>query len=287
MLKTKKCNKCYVIKDIINFYKKGHSKDGYANECIECKKQIDKTYYLKNYDKLKILRDANKPRIKELFKRWSELNKDKRELYRKEYRAKNGELIRQKSRERYADNIEESRAVNREKYKNNSEHMRKLAKQWRENNLEKAKEISRKTKQKNRVKIAAHKKVYRQKNKEKLNAWSNDYQKCRRQKDIKYKLNGNMSNVIGRALRGNKNGWHWEDIVGYTLKDLMTHLEKRFTKEMSWKNHGIHGWHIDHIIPKSLWKFKNFTDREFRQCWSLCNLQPLWAMDNLNKGKKT
>ena len=53
---------------------------------------------------------------------------------------------------------------------------------------------------------------------------------------------------------------------------------------MNWENQGK--WHIDHIIPISLWQFEIHTDREFRQCWALCNLQPLWGKDNLSKNNK-
>ena len=50
---------------------------------------------------------------------------------------------------------------------------------------------------------------------------------------------------------------------------------------MTWKNHGK--WHIDHIVPKSFFRYKNTDDVEFKYCWSLDNLQPLWAKDNFSK----
>jgi hypothetical protein len=31
---------------------------------------------------------------------------------------------------------------------------------------------------------------------------------------------------------------------------------------------------------------KEPTDKEFQECWSLKNLQPLWGEDNLSKGSK-
>ena len=51
---------------------------------------------------------------------------------------------------------------------------------------------------------------------------------------------------------------------------------------MSWENHGIHGWHIDHIIPLSSGK----TEDEILELFHYTNLQPLWAVDNLKKGGK-
>ena len=51
---------------------------------------------------------------------------------------------------------------------------------------------------------------------------------------------------------------------------------------MSWDNYGYYGWHIDHIIPLSFAK----TEEETYKLCHYTNLQPLWANDNLTKGKK-
>lgn len=42
-------------------------------------------------------------------------------------------------------------------------------------------------------------------------------------------------------------------------------------------------WHIDHIRPKSSFTYTSEDDAEFRDCWSLTNLRPLWAKDNVKK----
>ena len=62
----------------------------------------------------------------------------------------------------------------------------------------------------------------------------------------------------------------------------MYKLESQFKDGMTWYNYGE--WHVDHIKPISLFNFKHPTDNEFQECWSLDNLQPLWAIDNLSKG---
>ena len=64
----------------------------------------------------------------------------------------------------------------------------------------------------------------------------------------------------------------------------MTHLEKQFLSGMTWDNYG--DWHIDHIIPKSSFKYASFEDPEFRECWSLSNLRPLWGKENIQKSDK-
>lgn len=50
---------------------------------------------------------------------------------------------------------------------------------------------------------------------------------------------------------------------------------------MSWANFGE--WHVDHIVPLASFTFASPDDDEFRAAWSLANLQPLWALENLQK----
>ncbi len=101
-------------------------------------------------------------------------------------------------------------------------------------------------------------------------------------------LNDAVRNAIGRSLKGNKNGRHWEKLVGYTLEELMAHLEKQFVDGMSWENYGLGEgqWSVDHIMPRTFFKFETYTDEEFLRCWSLKNLQPLWHIDNIKKRDK-
>jgi len=42
--------------------------------------------------------------------------------------------------------------------------------------------------------------------------------------------------------------------------------------------------HIDHIKPKCSFFYKSMDSQEFKDCWSLDNLQPLFAIDNMRKG---
>jgi hypothetical protein len=100
----------------------------------------------------------------------------------------------------------------------------------------------------------------------------------------KGKLNMTMSGAINTSLRGNKAGRHWESLVGYTVDQLKSHLEKQFLPGMTWENHGK--WHIDHRIPISAFNFEKPEDIDFKQCWALRNLRPLWAIDNLIKSNK-
>lgn len=73
----------------------------------------------------------------------------------------------------------------------------------------------------------------------------------RRRNNFKYRIRNVISPALCRSLKGNKNGRHWEDLVGYTRQELKQHLETLFTEGMSWDNYGKFGWHIDHILPLS------------------------------------
>ncbi|HPG52320.1 MAG TPA: hypothetical protein PLL11_17220 [Spirochaetota bacterium] len=51
---------------------------------------------------------------------------------------------------------------------------------------------------------------------------------------------------------------------------------------MTWEN--ISKWHIDHIIPVSAFNFNSPDDIDFKRCFALNNLRPLWAVENIKKG---
>jgi hypothetical protein len=72
------------------------------------------------------------------------------------------------------------------------------------------------------------------------------------------------------------------EFLGCNVLELKNHLEFQFKEGMSWNNHGLFGWHIDHIKPLSSAK----TEKELYILCHYTNLQPLWAKDNLSKGNK-
>jgi len=133
---------------------------------------------------------------------------------------------------------------------------------------------------------------WRSKNKERCHGYCHKWEKNHRdmvnarhhrhRQNPMIRLHQAISAGIRAAIASWKNGRSWESLVGYTLADLRFHLEAQFLDGMTWENYGA--WHIDHKIPVSWWHFGGPEDSEFKQCWALCNLQPLWAVDNLTKG---
>lgn len=72
------------------------------------------------------------------------------------------------------------------------------------------------------------------------------------------------------------------DILGYTVEQLRRHIERQFTKGMTWANMGQ--WHIDHITAIKHFKITGPDCPEFRACWALSNLRPEWDLPNIQKG---
>jgi hypothetical protein len=98
------------------------------------------------------------------------------------------------------------------------------------------------------------------------------------------RINNRMSVAIRRMMNESKANRHWESLVGYSLAELMVHLERQFLKGMSWSN--ADEWHVDHIIPLSSFVFESYDCAEFKAAWAITNLRPLWAKDNLAKSAK-
>lgn len=97
-----------------------------------------------------------------------------------------------------------------------------------------------------------------------------------------------VSNAISCAIRDQitgkvKNGRKAFDLLGFTFDDLKAHLERQFKPGMSWSNYGLGGWEIDHKVPISAHNFSSPDDIDFKRCWALSNLQPLWASENRSK----
>jgi hypothetical protein len=163
--------------------------------------------------------------------------------------------------------------------------------QYRKNNLEKAEK---------------YRKQYYLDNKEKLLAKNLDWMKKNYQQFLENqkkwkKVNGKKYKdfTIEQILKANLRTrlWDWLkrerslksiEILGCTPSELRAHLENLWKPGMTWDNYGrkqnIRCWHIDHIKPIAL--FDLTKEEQIKECFGYLNLQPLWADENLKKGKK-
>jgi hypothetical protein len=71
------------------------------------------------------------------------------------------------------------------------------------------------------------------------------------------------------------------ELLGAEWGVVKSYFENRFLEGMTWDNHTVNGWHIDHIMPLDSAK----TKEEYIKLWHYTNLQPLWSKDNRIKWK--
>lgn len=173
------------------------------------------------------------------------------------------------ARRRYRANNAEEIAMRKSAYeKENREKIREKKRDWRTNNHERILVGRRKWVDDNRE----HMRVY----------WRT------RMADPKQRVRHSMSNAIARSLSSGKQGLSWERLVGYTCDDLRRHLETLFRDGMNWANYGAKSgaekwWSIDHVISQKTFNYPLAGTPEFRECWGLDNLQPLWHTENCSK----
>ena len=154
-------------------------------------------------------------------------------------------------------------------------------KKWREKNRNHIQEYRRKYYQNHKEKESYQMKEYKKKYSKKYN----EYYRKRKKIDPKFRLDCNIATLISLALKGKKVDRKWQELVDYTIVDLIKHLENLFSDKMDWNNYGSYWW-IDHIKPRSLFNFNCPEDKGFQECWALKNLQPLEKIANIKKGNK-
>lgn len=165
-------------------------------------------------------------------------------------------------------------------------------KKYRELNPDKSAASSRNWVKRNRDKVAAKKARWEKNNpgrlKELIKTWSlqnpGKIKAAQRRRLLKkgVRLHRAMSERIRRMVF-NKPAKTF-DLLPYSRDELITHLEKQFQPGMCWSNYGK--WHIDHIVPLASFSIYSVEDIDFKYVWSLANLRPLWAKENMAKGAK-
>lgn len=166
-----------------------------------------------------------------------------------------------------ADCLECIRVSDRERYASNPDKFKK-----RQANIYQ----SRKRQIKSRVSF------YASKNKQKINKYKLEWAKERFASDPVFAITKRVRELTRLAFK--KNGYQkntkTSEVLGCDWQTLKSHIERQFTKGMSWDNRDK--WHIDHIVPLSSAK----SEDEVIALNHYTNLRPMWAEDNLSKGAK-
>lgn len=203
----------------------------------------------------------DKEKRKEYMKQWRTKNPEKNREANKKWRAKNPEKNRQKAREYYHEN--KNKIIESLKVK---------------------KEDKREYDKKHYLKIKDKKKEYVKKNMKIILKKQKIYVRERYKNDIQFRLREvYRSRVLSALKKQTIKKTTTLDLLGVSkIQTAVDHLTKQFKKGMSWDNHGE--WHIDHIIPCA--SFDLTKESEQKKCFHYTNLQPLWAVENLQKGAR-
>lgn len=198
------------------------------------------------------------------------------------------------TRKNYNKNHKEEIKQYDKKYKLKCKKEAKLyGKDWYIKNIVKVKQYSKDYNLDNKLVLNQKSKIYDDNHKKEkrdyylqnkyiINSYINNWTKEKYKNDIGFRLSKVIKSYIWRSLKGQKDNKHWENLVGWKIQKLKQHIEKQFTVGMIWGNYGE--WEIDHIIPISSFNIINYICDDFKRCWSLDNLQPLWATTRIIDG---
>lgn len=162
-------------------------------------------------------------------------------------------------------------------YTKNKEYKKALVKEYTHSNKEKVQKYQETYRTKNKKKTKVYNKSYRICNKEKIKNYIVSYNKRNY-----VKIRKNLHNRLLKLLKS-ENKSRTIDYLGCDLNMLLLWLEYQFDSEMSWDNYGKY-WHIDHCLPCKSFNLLEVNER--RKCFNWKNLQPMEAIQNIQKGDK-
>lgn len=173
----------------------------------------------------------------------------------------------------------------KEWYQKNKERLLKKQKEYDDSNNDRIVVYQANYRNNHKDEIAKVRKTYYVENKTQILEKNKRRDLARRRVDPVYKLRRNCSTMVWQVLQGRKGGLSILKFLPYSMDQLKNHLEAQFDSNMSWENYGSY-WHIDHIIPQSKLPYISMQDENFLKCWSLSNLRPLEAFENIRKSNK-
>lgn len=175
------------------------------------------------------------------------------------------ECKKQKDREYRSRNLERCREKSRLYYQSHREEIIKRTRQYAVDNADYIKK-----------KRAKH----FQENKERWNQYGKDRAKV----DPVYRMKVHVRKILIKALNGHSKSKSTQEIIGCSYEELRLYIESQFEPWMNWDNKGLYngtfnyGWDVDHIIPlcsadspEKILSLNHYT-----------NLQPLCSHVNRN-----
>lgn len=190
----------------------------------------------------------------------------------------------------HSDNRETRLIQKREHYQANKDRITSVCRDYYARNTEAQRESAKKRHERNAERNNALSKAYREKNRDHLLTLQRERGRGRFHelygKDQAFTLRHRMRALMRATMTTNKGGRRMQEILGYSYDQLRNHLENGFTAGMNWDRFMAGEIHIDHRIPIAYFKPEAQDSPEFRMCWSLTNLRPLWAAENISKADR-
>lgn len=214
-------------------------------------------------------RERNLERVREKDRAYRAANLEKIKAYLKAYVAANRETLRAQCRERYWANKDEanrqSREYHRARYRTDAD--------FRAAVLARSKAHYEASKEANCPKLRARQRKSRE--------MYLSTEAGRFREKVRKLVDCTLRRHTGYAKRGRV-----EELLGYSLGSLRSHLEGTIPVGWTWDDYLSGRLHLDHIVPSVAFNFQSAVDHDFRRCWAIKNLRLLPAIENCRKGAK-
>lgn len=263
----KHCNTCDQDKPVGRehwYFSAGKMMSG---PCKECRKAYARRDYAGNSEKwnarAKRYREENPESYKESMKR---------------SREKRPEVIKAIAQRNYQKNRDDRIAYERERRESGIASAQERARRAADPEKYREKERRRRRPPERRQRDASIMRAARAADPERFRGYD-----AKRYAPPKGNLNRRVASSLTSALRkrGLRKSLPKAMITGWSIDELMRHLEVLFEPGMSFDNYGE--WDVDHIVPLSRIPYTGEADPRFMEAWALSNLAPLWAPDNGSK----
>lgn len=151
------------------------------------------------------------------------------------------------------------------------EKSRERARNWKKRNIEKNRNITKEWRKQNKEHIQEYTNSWYldNKHKEEYRARHNRNRKNRMKNDPKFKMASVYRSRTKKFYNGTLRSF---DLLDCTIDILLSWL-MFLDPELNFEDHGYYGWHLDHVIPVSL--FDMLDMEQVQMCFHWSNLQPL------------
>ena len=299
-LVEKRCSMCGEAKLAREFARCSTSRDGLYSRCRDCSNAASRAYAAANRERIlerkRAHSAANRDEERLRSRAWYAANREHALVAAAAYRREHADEIRDKHHEYRRTHADACRRRAAMYYRLYRDERRAACREWYRRNRDVALEQAALYRKANAdaIREARHrwfdlhpdyKAEWYKQNKRRWHMYNKRSRLSRLDADpVRYSLETRVGRALRKALNGAKAGRSSFVLLGYSREELVAHLEQRFLPGMTWDN--MAEWHIDHVIPKSWFRYASEDDEAFRECWGLENLQPLWGRDNLSKGNR-